>query len=71
VAQNSFLNCSAVDPAATSKTDRQNHVHTCGIGTAAAGDATFSYDSAKVPSKTIARSIFEQLLLRANNLTGP
>lgn len=61
MAQNNWINVT-VDPAAAKKVDNTDHRHTVIGGTAASGDATFSFDSAKITSVSLAKSIVAQIL---------
>ncbi len=56
MAQNNWINVT-VDPAAAKKADNTDHRHTVAGGTAAAFDATFSYDSAKITSVSMVNSV--------------
>lgn len=60
MAQNTWFNAT-VDKAAAVKPDGQDHRNSCTTGTAAAGDMTISYDSAKITSLAIFDSNVRQL----------
>lgn len=70
MSQTSFIN-GTIDPAVAKKPDRADHVHIISRTGSSSGDATFSYDPAKITSKTIARSMFAQMMANSNDLTGP
>ena len=55
MAQNQFINVT-VDPASAKKVDNADHKHTVAPSTAAAGDLTISWDSAKITSASLLRS---------------
>ena len=67
MAQNTFINVT-VDPAASKKPDRVDHVHTVVTGTAATGDLTVSFDSTKVTSLSILDSLMASARVRAAGL---
>jgi hypothetical protein len=66
MAQNQWINVT-IDPAASKKPDNSNHLHTISPSTAAAADATFSFDSAKITTQSLAKSVFAQILV---NIAG-
>ena len=49
-----------VDPSAATKTDRINNMHLLNRGTAAAGDFTLSFDTAKVITLSSLKSLLDQ-----------
>jgi len=61
MAQNQFINAT-IDPAASKKVDITDQKHVVAGGTAAAADATFSFDNTKITTMTLARSILAQIL---------
>lgn len=61
MAQNNWINVT-VDPASAKKVDNTDHRHTVVGGTAASGDVTLSFDSAKITSVSMAKSVIAQIL---------
>lgn len=55
MAQDRFINIT-LDPNVAVKKDRSNDNHGKGMGNAAAGDLTISYDTAKFTSQSVFRS---------------
>jgi hypothetical protein len=56
MAQDNWINIT-VDPSVAKKPDNADHRHTVVPGTGAAGDFTISWDSTKVTSQSVARSL--------------
>jgi hypothetical protein len=63
MAINTWINITK-DPAAASKPDRADHVHSPKAGTADAGDLTVAWDSASVTTL----AIFDSCVARARSL---
>jgi hypothetical protein len=55
MAQDRFINIT-LDPGAASRIDRSNDKHSRGLGAAAAGDLTLSFDTSKFTSLSLLRS---------------
>jgi hypothetical protein len=67
MAQDRWINAT-VDGNAASRASRDDHNHTMTLGAAAANDATFSFDSAKVTSINVLNSLFDRFRERARSL---
>lgn len=55
MAQNNWINVT-LSPAAASQPDRENHSNGSSRGSAASGDLTISFDSAKITNVTLLKS---------------
>lgn len=67
MAQDRWINAT-VDSNAAARVSREDHNHTLSIGSAASGDATLSFDSAKVTSINVLNSLFDRFRERARSL---
>jgi len=70
MAQNRWINIT-VDPNVASKPDRGKANNGKGLGAAAAGDLTISYDTAKFTSLSVFRSAIDSAIEQAAQSMGP
>lgn len=70
MAQDRFINIT-LDANASGRVDRSNDKHGQGLGAAAAGDLTLSFDTAKFTSHSLLRSAVMAALQQAANMMKP
>jgi hypothetical protein len=70
MAQNRFVNVT-LEATPAKKNDQSEFNHGRGLGAAASGDLTLSYDSTKFPSLTLLRSAVNSALQIAAQSMGP
>lgn len=70
MAQNRFINITK-DPNVGSKADRKDDNHTKGLGAAAAGDLTLSFDATSITSFSVLRSMVKAALDQAQTSMSP
>jgi hypothetical protein len=68
--QNRWINVT-LDPNVAKKDERTKDVNVPGLGAAAAGDLTISYDTAKFTSLSVFRSAIRTAIEQASQSMGP